>query len=414
MRSEIITIGDEILIGQIIDTNSAWIAQRLNEIGVDVAQVTSVSDTPEAIRNALDEAGSRAQLVLITGGLGPTNDDLTKLTLSDYFGSPTSFREEVFEDIGQLFRTRGRGIAELNRRQADVPEAARVIRNYEGTAPGMWFDRGRFVVVSMPGVPHEMKAMFTHSVLPWIVERFETPEIVHRTILTGGLPESILAAKLEEWEGALPKEIRLAYLPNAGRVRLRLSARGSDREALLALINKQVKELHQVVGKYIYGEGEQTLEEVVGIELRKRGMTVATAESCTGGAIAAALTSIPGSSDYVTGGVVAYSNEVKMRQLGVREQDLINHEAVSEPVVQAMAKGVKELLGTDFAVATSGIVGPDGGTDEKPVGTVWIAVAGPKGIWSKPFLFGTRRKHNVHLTVNAGLAALRREILKTS
>ena len=267
MKSEIITIGDEILIGQIVDTNSAWMAQRLNEIGVDVVQVTSISDAPEAIKHAVDEARTRAQLIVITGGLGPTNDDLTKNTLGEYFESPETFREEVFEDINKLFRAKGREITELNRAQANVPAAAQVIRNHEGTAPGMWFDREDCVVVSMPGVPYEMKAMFGHSVLPWTVGRFQTPEIVHRTILTAGLPESILAAKLESWESALPEAIKLAYLPNAGRVRLRLSARGTDRDQLGALIEEQVQGLHQVVGKYIYGEGTQTLEEVVGLVL---------------------------------------------------------------------------------------------------------------------------------------------------
>ncbi len=413
MKSEIITIGDEILIGQIIDTNSAWMAQRLNEIGVDVVQITLISDTPEAIDHALDEARTRAQLILITGGLGPTNDDLTKLTLGKYFNSPATFRDEVFEDIAKLFREKGREITELNRQQAEVPEAAKVIRNGEGTAPGMWLDRGEYVVVSMPGVPYEMKAMFEHSVLPWTTERFKTPEIVHRTILTVGLPESILAAKLEDWEGNLPKEIKPAYLPNAGRARLRLSARGEDREVLSATIDEQVQKLHEIIGKYIYGEGNQTLEEVVGIELRKRGMSVATAESCTGGAIAAALTSIPGSSDYVMGGIIAYSNEVKVNQLEVPENDLLAHGAVSESVIQAMAQGARKKFKADFAVATSGIAGPDGGSDEKPIGTVWIAVAGPQRTWSKKYLFGTKRKLNVHLSVNAALAALRREILET-
>ena len=413
MKSEIITIGDEILIGQIIDTNSAWMAQRLNEIGVDVVQITSISDTPEAIDHALDEARTRAQLILITGGLGPTNDDLTKLTLGKYFNSPATFRDEVFEDIAKLFREKGREITELNRQQAEVPEAAKVIRNGEGTAPGMWLDRGEYVVVSMPGVPYEMKAMFEHSVLPWTTERFKTPEIVHRTILTVGLPESILAAKLEDWEGNLPKEVKPAYLPNAGRARLRLSARGEDREVLSATIDEQVQKLHEIIGKYIYGEGNQTLEEVVGIELRKRGMSVATAESCTGGAIAAALTSIPGSSDYVMGGIIAYSNEVKVNQLEVPENDLLAHGAVSESVIQAMAQGARKKFKADFAVATSGIAGPDGGSDEKPIGTVWIAVAGPQRTWSKKYLFGTKRKLNVHLSVNAALAALRREILET-
>ena len=414
MKSEIITIGDEILIGQIVDTNSAWMAQRLNEIGVDVVQVTSISDAPEAIKHAVDEARTRAQLIVITGGLGPTNDDLTKNTLGEYFESPETFREEVFEDINKLFRAKGREITELNRAQANVPEAAQVIRNHEGTAPGMWFDREDCVVVSMPGVPYEMKAMFGHSVLPWTVERFQTPEIVHRTILTAGLPESILAAKLETWETALPEAIKLAYLPNAGRVRLRLSARGTDRDQLAALIDVQVQGLHEVVGKYIYGEGTQTLEEVVGLELIKRDQTVATAESCTGGAIAAALTSIPGSSAYVIGGVVAYSNAVKVAQLGVDSASIEEHGAVSQEVVEQMARGVRDRMGTDYGIATSGIAGPDGGSEEKPVGTVWIAVAGPERTWSKQFLFGTKRKLNVHLSVNAGLASLRREILESA
>jgi nicotinamide-nucleotide amidase len=412
MKSEIITIGDEILIGQVIDTNSAWIAQRLNEQGVDVVEITSIQDTPEAIETALAKASKRSELILITGGLGPTNDDLTKLTLANYYDSEMTFRPEVFNDIEALFKNRDREITELNRQQAEVPEDADVIRNHEGTAPGMWFDRGAYVVVSMPGVPFEMKAMFQKIVFPKIQSRFNTPSIVHRTILTVGLPESILAAKLEEWERELPSEIKLAYLPNAGRVRLRLSARGENATRLSEAIESEVKKLHSLIGKYIFGEGTQTLEEVVGIHLREKGATVSTAESCTGGSIAASLTSIAGSSDYFLGGIVAYSNNVKINQLGVERELIENHGAVSQEVVESMALGVQKLLGSDYSIATSGIAGPDGGSEEKPVGTIWVAVAGPNGVWSKKFLFGSKRKLNTHLTVNAGLEGLRREILK--
>ncbi len=412
MKSEIITIGDEILIGQVIDTNSAWIAQRLNEQGIDVVEITSIQDTPEAIETALTKASKRSELILITGGLGPTNDDLTKLTLAQYYRSEMTFRPEVFGDIEDLFKNRDREITELNRQQAEVPEAADVIRNYEGTAPGMWFDRGNYVVVSMPGVPFEMKAMFEKVVFPKIQSRFNTPAIVHRTILTVGLPESILAAKLEQWEGQLPKEIKLAYLPNAGRVRLRLSARGQNEGQLSESIETEVQKLHAEIGKYIFGEGTQTLEEVVGNHLRDKGATVSTAESCTGGSIAASLTSIAGSSDYFLGGMVAYSNEVKINQLSVEKELIEKYGAVSQEVVEAMATGAKKLFGSDYSIATSGIAGPDGGSREKPVGTIWVAIAGPNGVSSKKFLFGNKRKLNVHLTVNAGLEGLRREILK--
>ena len=411
MKSEIITIGDEILIGQVIDTNSAWLAQRLNEQGIDVVEITSIQDTPQAINAALDKASKRSQLILITGGLGPTNDDLTKLTLADYYQSPMKFRPEVFEDIEELFKNRDREITELNRLQAEVPEAAKVIRNYEGTAPGMWFDREDYVVVSMPGVPFEMKAMFDRQVFPEIQSRFQTPAIVHRTILTVGLPESLLAAKLEQWERALPKEIKLAYLPNAGRVRLRLSARGNDEVVLGQMIENEVVKLRAEIGKYIFGEGDQTLEEVVGILLKEKGATVATAESCTGGSIAAALTSIAGSSSYFLGGMVTYSNEMKINQLFVPADLLEKHGAVSSEVVEAMTAGIMKATGSDYAIATSGIAGPDGGSDEKPVGTVWVGIGGPNGVKSKKFLFGSKRKLNIHLRVNAGLEGLRREIL---
>jgi len=411
MRAEIITIGSEILLGQTVDSNSAWMGQRLSEVGVEVQRITSISDQPSAIVAALDAVLPSTQWVLITGGLGPTKDDLTKHVLTDYFEDRLEYRPEIFEHIEALFAKMGRVPNALNRPQADFPVKAELLHNAMGTAQGMlWTEHGRRYV-SMPGVPYEMKHILETGVLPRM--RAEQAEIhVHRYLVVQGIPESDLALRIADWESALPEGISLAYLPSPGVVKLRLSAHVASEveQAMRAQMNQEAAALKVLLGADCYAEDLLPLEVVVGERLKAAGQTVATAESCTGGSIAARLTSIPGSSAYLIGGVVAYSNTVKEQQLGVRKADLLVHGAVSEPVVRQMAEGVRKRFKTDWALATSGVAGPDGGSEAKPVGTVWIALAGPNGTWSKKFSMGLNRSRTVEKSVLAALDALRRAL----
>ena len=411
MKAKIITIGDEILIGQITDTNSAWMAEEITSMGFQVAEMVTVSDEAAHITQAVHEALTTCDLVLITGGLGPTKDDLTKDVLASYFNSEMVFNQEVFEDIERLFRSKGRALSDLNRSQAEVPAACEAVRNSRGTAPGMWFDRNGKVLVSMPGVPYEMKGMMEDVVMPKLRNRFQLPHIYHRTILTQGIPESLLAHKLTEWEDALPESIKLAYLPSAGLVRLRLSATGSNLNELEKRIDDHVRTLRAILGDAIFGEGKTTLEETVGELLKQRGETVFTAESCTGGNIAQLFTSHAGSSAFFIGGIVAYSNAQKELFLKVDPQIIQLHGAVSIPTVEAMALRAKQQSGSHWAIATSGIAGPDGGTPDKPVGTVCIAIAGPDGITSEQFLFGALRSYNIRISSLTALQMLRKRIL---
>lgn len=411
MRAEIITIGTEILLGQTVDSNSAWMGQRLSEVGVEVQRITSISDQPSAIVAALDAVLPSTQWVLITGGLGPTKDDLTKHVLTDYFKDRLEYQPEIFEHIEALFAKMGRVPNALNRPQADFPVKAELLHNAMGTAQGMlWTEHGRRYV-SMPGVPYEMKHILETGVLPRM--RAEQAEIhVHRYFVVQGIPESDLALRIADWESALPEGISLAYLPSPGVVKLRLSAHvaSEGEQAMRAQMDQEAAALKVLLGADCYTEDLLPLEVVVGELLKAAGQTVATAESCTGGSIAARLTSIPGSSAYLIGGVVAYSNTVKEQQLGVRKADLLVHGAVSEPVVRQMAEGVRKRLKTDWALATSGVAGPDGGSEAKPVGTVWIALAGPNGTWSKKFSMGLNRSRTVEKSVLAALDALRRAL----
>ena len=411
MRAEIITIGTEILLGQTVDSNSSWMGQRLSEVGVEVQRITSISDQPSAIVAALDAVLPSTQWVLITGGLGPTKDDLTKHVLTDYFEDRLEYLPEIFEHIEALFAKMGRVPNALNRPQADFPVKAELLRNAMGTAQGMlWTEHGRRYV-SMPGVPYEMKHILETAVLPLM--RAEQAEIhVHRYFVVQGIPESDLALRIADWESALPEGISLAYLPSPGVVKLRLSAHvaSEGEQAMRAQMDQEAAALKVLLGADCYAEDLLPLEVVVGELLKAAGQTVATAESCTGGSIAARLTSIPGSSAYLIGGVVAYSNTVKEQQLGVRKADLLVHGAVSEPVVRQMAEGVRKRLKTDWALATSGVAGPDGGSEAKPVGTVWIALAGPNGTWSKKFSMGLNRSRTVEKSVLAALDALRRAL----
>jgi nicotinamide-nucleotide amidase len=413
MKAEIITIGDEILIGQIIDTNSSWLGQELGRLGISVVHRTSVGDDSRHILQALGDARNRADIILITGGLGPTKDDITKSTLCEYFQAKLILNEKVLEWVSQIFARRKLPMIESNKSQAMVPSNCEVLFNRSGTAPGMWFDADAKIFISMPGVPFEMKTIFTEEVVPRLKQRFSLPVIIHRTIQTCSIGESFLAKRIEVWENALPPYIKLAYLPNVGQVRLRLSGYGDDREKLHDEIEVQVKKLYELIGSYIYGEGDDTLQQVVGTLLRERKKTLATAESCTGGYIAHLLTSVPGSSAYYTGSVISYANEIKIHELGVSEHMLKTEGAVSEVCIKQMASGIRKKFNTDYAIATSGIAGPDGGTAAKPVGTVWIAVSSKDETTAHLYNMGDNRERTIQRSAIEALDLLRRKVVAT-
>ena len=403
MQVEILTIGDELLLGQVVDTNSAWMGAMLAKEGFRVQGITSIGDDAEIIKEALGRLLGKGDIVLITGGLGPTNDDITLQTLADFFGSKLVFDASVYADIERMFPGRPNAMNALNRDQAMVPEDATVIHNTVGTAPITWFERDGKVIVSMPGVPAEMKQVMSDEIIPRLKKRFNVPSIQHRHALVHGIGESSLAIQLEEWEGALPSFIKLAYLPQVGLVRLRLTGSLPDEATLTKALDEAVDKLVPLLGNSLLALEDITPAEVIDRLCKQKKISLSVAESCTGGYIAHLITSQPGCSDYFKGGVVAYDNEVKRTVLNVQEQDLMEHGAVSQPVVEQMARGVRELLHTDVAVATSGIAGPTGGTDEKPVGTVWIAVATSSQVISRMFQFGTFRDRNI---TRASLEAL--------
>lgn len=405
---EIITIGDEILIGQIVDTNSAWMAVELNKAGFEVVQITSVHDEACQIVEALKLALGRADAVLFTGGIGPTNDDITKLTLANFFDSPLVYDQSVIDTIEKLFANKpGFVINDLTRSQAMVPECSLVIQNEVGTAPVLWFEVDNKIVVSMPGVPYEMKYAMSTEVIGRMQNYFSTPSLVHKTVLVYGYGESTLAMMISDWENSLPENISLAYLPLYGIVKLRLSGCSDDVLALEFTINQYIDRLSHILGSSIISFEDVSIESLIASTLRQKELKIATAESCTGGYIAHLLTSIPGSSDYFNGSVVAYSNDVKKEVLGVVAEDLDAYGAVSAQVVEQMATGVRRLLKADVAIATSGIAGPGGGSEEKPVGTVWIAVATEHQVVAKEFRFGALREQNIHRSAQAGLLLLR-------
>ena len=407
MKVSIITIGDEILIGQIVDTNSAWIAQRLNEIGLELSKIYSISDTESAILRTLKRAEELSDIVILTGGLGPTNDDITKKTLATYFKDTLVRNQEVLIHIKELFKKFGVDqINKLNEQQADLPSTSKVLFNKFGTASGMWFEKNKKHFVSLPGVPHEMKNLMSTYVLPELQARFSVGVVVHKTILTQGVPESILAERLSEWEAELPTSIKLAYLPSENRVRLRLSTRGLNEELLNDQIEIQIEKLYDIIPELIFGEEQDRLEQRIGVELLKRNATIATAESCTGGYLAHLITRLAGASAYYKGSVLAYDNSIKETVLGVKAETLRSFGAVSEEVVVEMALGIKKIMKVDYAVATSGIAGPSGGTTEKPVGTVWIAIAGPNGVQSVKYQMGTERVWNIKRTASVCLLDL--------
>ena len=399
MKSTIVTIGDEILIGQILDTNSRYISQALNRIGVVVAERTSIGDSAEQIVATLDRALAQSDVVIITGGLGPTKDDITKHTLARYFNSELIYNEQVGSFVEQLLSRRGIAFTELNRGQAMVPECCTVLHNGHGTAPGMWFERDGKVVISLPGVPFEMRHLIDDSVVPMLQERFELKAIVHRTMITSGIPESLLAERIAHWEDNLPQVLHLAYLPAPNIVRLRLSAYEVEEQSAKELIDCEFDKLREIIPEAIVGFENATVEELVHRWMIENGKTLSVAESCTGGAIASKFTAMAGASAYFHAGVVSYSNEAKRDILGVDMEDIIRYGAVSETVAIQMAEGAKRAGRSDYAISTTGIAGPTGGSAEKPVGTVWFGVATPKGSFAVMKNCGTDRQQIIDRAV---------------
>ena len=416
INASIITIGDELLIGQTIDTNSAWMAQELNKIGVWVKRRLAIGDHKEDIRKALDEESRQADIILITGGLGPTADDITKPLLCEYFGGRLVVNEDVLAHVKYLFEKvyrRTGPMLERNLKQAEVPDNCTVLMNKRGTAPGMWFTQSsetgeKKIFISLPGVPHEMKGLMTDEVLPRLKQHFQMPVIFHSTVVTYGIGESRLAEEIKDWEENLPAHMKLAYLPHYGMVRLRLTATGEDESLLRDQLSRQMSKLKQLVKRWMVTEGDSTIAQTVSALFKKRKLSLATAESCTGGYIAHLLTTDAGASDFFKGTVVAYANEVKQNLLGVSEETIKNFGAVSEQTVKEMVKGVLVHLNTDYALATSGIMGPGGGSDEKPVGMVWIALGNRQQVITKEFHFRFERLRNIEMAALTALNELRK------
>lgn len=412
MNVEIITVGDELLIGQVVDTNSAWMGNQLNMLGLSVVQITSITDSPGHLVQAVDAAKEHADIILITGGLGPTSDDRTKETLCDYFGEELVLSDKAYANVSNFFARLGRDVDELNYQQALMPRNCDVLENPYGTACGMWFEEDGTIMVSMPGVPSEMKHIMENSVLPRLAEKSGDMAIVHKTVSVLGIGESTLATKLQFWEANLPECINLAYLPNLTLVRLRLTAIGHDEIQITRSIEDSLSGLYNILGNAILGEGETSLAGRVLELLGEEGATVATAESCSGGTIAQWLTAIPGSSESFIGSIVAYSNGVKEKQLGVRAKTLKECGAVSGETVEEMALGLRKNLGATYALAVSGIAGPGGGTEEKPVGTVWFALAGPDGVHSEIRHLPGNRSQNIDYSAMIALNILRLSLLE--
>lgn len=407
MNAIIITIGDEILLGQILDTNSKYIASNLTGMGVEVVEMLSIPDKREEIFETVDYAMQQADLIIVTGGLGPTKDDVTKKVLAEYFGSRLVMNEEVMGWLKDLLGGRGIAMNENNRSQAILPDNCRILRNYKGTASGMWFERGWKSLISLPGVPFEMEHLMETYVIPDLKVKYPHLQLKYRMLKVYDIPESELAQRLDRWEDALPDGLKLAYLPSPGLVKLRLTAKGEGVKHLPEYYDSLKAELH---GLHVAEGEEGALEKQFGKIFREKGVTIATAESCTGGYIAHLITSVPGSSDYFKGSVVSYANEVKIKVLGVNSNDLDREGAVSETVVLQMAEGVKKLLGTDYAVSTSGIAGPDGRTPEKPVGTVWIGVATPVKAFARKFVFSFTRERNIAKAAAKALELVLQEV----
>lgn len=411
MKAEIITIGDELLIGQTIDTNSAWIGAELSNIGFDIHRKTSVHDRREDILSALGSVCKDTDLVIITGGLGPTSDDITKPVLCEFFNTRLISDEKVLEHIRALMQRRGFDLNENNRLQALIPESCTILPNAVGTAPGMWFEKDNKIYISLPGVPPEMKYIMSEHAIPALKKKFTSQVIIHKNIMTYGTYEAKLAEILTDFESGLPGFIKLAYLPSFGVIKLRLTATGKDYQALMRALEEQVEKLRSIIPEYIFSENEESLEMVTGRLLRERKQNLCTAESCTGGRIANMITSIAGSSDYFTGSVIAYSNEVKTKLLGVSSKTIKEFGAVSEQTVMQMAEGGRKLFKADYCVAVTGIAGPSGGSEDKPAGTVWIAVSSDTGTVAEKYVFGFDRLNNIERFSRAALNLLRKQIL---
>jgi nicotinamide-nucleotide amidase len=407
ISAEILTIGDEILYGQIVDTNSQWMSVELSNSGIKVIRKTTVGDLEHDILTALAEAEKLADIILITGGLGPTSDDLTKPCLAKYFDCALRMNDEALLEVTEFFKSRGRELTPINRQQAELPSCCEKITNAMGTAPGMWFERNGKVFVSMPGVPHEMKRMMTDLVLPKLRATFKTPVILHTVIRTVGIGESFLAEKISAWEQALPPHIKLAYLPSLGEVKLRLTTLGDNESALKQETGKWVEKLQNIAGEYIFGIGEYPLEVVLGNILRDKKLKIAVAESCTGGYLSHLITSVPGSSDYFAGSVIPYSYHIKTEQLGIMSETLNSFGAVSEETIREMAENVRQKFNTDIGVATSGVAGPGGGSLEKPVGTIWIAYSDGIKTVTKKLQLSKDRMINIKMTSIAVLNLIR-------
>jgi nicotinamide-nucleotide amidase len=413
LKVEIITIGDEILIGQIVDTNSQWMATELNKIGVSVYQITSIQDDEEHILKALMAAESRVDVVLVTGGLGPTKDDITKHAFAKYFSDELVLDQSVVSHVKKMFLERNIPFSELNRLQGLVPSQCRVLHNELGTAPGMLFDSKETVFVSLPGVPFEMKGLMTEAVLPYLKKKFDLPFILHKTIITYGIGESALAEKLEDWENSLSKTISLAYLPSPGKVKLRLSCEGFDKNILTKRIDDEVEKLKILIGDFILGfHDDDNIALVVGDLLNKKGKTIAIAESCTGGYISSMLTKNPGASRYFVGSFIAYTEAMKVQELGVLRETIQQYSVVSNQVAEQMALGMLSKSGADFAISTTGNAGPITDATDKKVGVVCIAIATKLGVYSEEYNFGVPREKVIHRSANKALELLREKIIK--
>ena len=413
MKATIVTIGDEILIGQIVDTNSGYIAKALDKIGVQTTEMLSISDDKQHILNTFSALQNKVDLVIITGGLGPTKDDITKHTFCEYFDDTFVRNQEVEDHIVALFTKLNFSVTQINKDQALLPSKAQVLKNNYGTAAGMWMQKGTTIFVSMPGVPYEMKGIVNEQLIPKIVAEFKRPYIIHKTILTYGQGESLVAERIEDWENNLPEFIKLAYLPSPGRVRLRLTARGENNEVLEKAIQENVQSLAKIIGDIIVGfDEDETIEVIIGRLLRQQGKTIATAESCTGGKIAQMLTSVAGASDYFRGSVISYDTETKISVLGVDAKTIEKYTVVSASVASEMVLGIQKLMKTDYAIATTGNAGPSKGDADAEVGTVFIALATPKAVFVEEFNFGQPRDKVIHRTANKALEMMQAAILK--
>ncbi|MEN9999915.1 MAG: hypothetical protein RI922_2905 [Bacteroidota bacterium] len=410
MRAEILSIGDELLIGQTVNTNASWLGQECSKLGIRIVHVTTISDEKQLIKDAVDDAFTRADLVLVTGGLGPTKDDITKYTLAEYFDSELEIHLPTLQRIEAFFSKRNRPMLEVNIRQAELPKKCTILENVNGTAAGMWFEKDGKILISMPGVPYEMKGIMIDHAFPRLKEKFALKALYHKTLMTQGIGESFLADQIQDWENAVrDKGLGLAYLPSPGMVKLRLTSYEGKSRA--SEIDEYFKQLEERFPNYVYGKEDETIQLVLGRLLREKKMTIGTVESCTGGSLAQTLVSVPGASDYFQGSFLTYTNELKNRLVDVSQDDLDTLGAVSREVVEQMAKNGREKLGVDLCISTSGVAGPDGGTEELPVGSIWIGIATKEKVVSKRFQFGDHRERNIQMTVLTALNLVRCEIL---